>query len=52
MKKTKHRNSQIILNAAFVALSRIAEKNANKNCRGFFFEPQIPKSLRKEGKEK
>ena len=49
MEKTKHKNSQKILDAAFETLGRIAEQNAKKSCRGLFFEPQVPESLRKEG---
>ena len=52
MEKTKRKNSQKILDAAFATLGRIAEQNVKKGCRGLFFEPQVPESLRKEGKEK
>lgn len=48
MEKTKHKNSQKILDAAFETLGRIAEQNAKKSCRGLFFEPSVPEALKME----
>lgn len=45
-KDTKGKISNLVLEA----LNNVALKNANSACRGFIYEPKVPKKLQKNAK--